>query len=149
MVIQLPTKEEIENITRNSLRNNFPLYQEQHKVGAMFFDGSSDRLWVGYRTKWSSSREIMNSTHLDLNVMNDVFYLVSIGLDENERGKGLGWKLYETTHEIAKELGCAFVRTTPSGWSIKDGKKIQSRRDYLLKRGYVPVGERQVDWIVK
>ncbi len=153
MVIQLPTLEEIKEIARASLRTNFPLYQEEHKVDASsiptsFIYKEHNNLWIGYRTRDRNILETMNSTYFDLNVIGDICYLVEIALDKNERGKGLGWRLYEITHDIAKKLGCDSVRQTPSGGFIKDRKMIQSRRDYLLKRGYVPAGEWELDWML-
>ena len=147
MAIQLPTLEEIKSITRQSLKNNFPLFREEHKIDEYPLNEGRD-LWIGYRTKWNSGLDIINSTHFDLNVQDGTFYLVGINLDREERGKGLGWKLYQTSFNIAQRIGFSFVRQTPSGGFFRNGKMVESRRDYLLKKGCVPAPGTQVDWVI-
>ena len=144
MAIQLPTIEEIKSVTRQSLENNFPLYKKEHNVEATPLNEERD-LWIGYRTKLGCGLEIMNSTHFDLNVQDGIFYLVSINLDRDERGKGFGWKLYQTSFSIARNLRFPFVRQTPSGGFFQNGEMIESRRDYLLRKGCVPAPGTQVD----
>ncbi|MEK6908670.1 MAG: hypothetical protein AABX23_01315 [Nanoarchaeota archaeon] len=136
--------EDLKEITRQSLRDKFPLFEESHKVDASRL--SSNNLWIGYRTKWGSAIEVMENTHFDLNITAGIFYGVSLFLDQIQRGNGLGWRLYETTHEVAKKLGFEFIRRSPSGGFHRSGKLIESRRDYLLRRGYIPAGENQLDF---
>lgn len=146
MEIKTFSPEEIELITRRSLRDNFPLYQEEHNVDSSPL--GENGLWIGYRPKGGGIFRTLGSTHFDLNVIRGIFYLVSIGLEKSQMGKGLGWKLYETTHQIAKDLGHQFVRTRPSGWFIRENKLVESRRDYLLRKGYVPGQFSELDWII-
>ena len=134
-------------VTRQCLRDNFPLYQEAHKVDSSLIN--SINLWIGYRTIVGNPFEILETTHFDVNVMGDICFLVAISLENQFRGKGLGWKLYESVHDIAKRIGCERVRTFPSGGFFEGRRMIESREDYLLKRGYVRTNGQQVDLILQ
>jgi len=71
-----------------------------------------------------------------VNIIGDIFYLLDISLPEDQRGKGLGEKLYKMMEEIATEHGCKQIRQTPSGWT-NSGEK---RESYLLRRGWLKDG---------
>ncbi|MEK6915941.1 MAG: hypothetical protein AABW89_05375 [Nanoarchaeota archaeon] len=145
MTIKLPTTEEIERITRECLKYRFPLFEDEHKVKSEKYSLKGD-VWIGYSSRgftFSGRR----GTHFDLNIVGNLCLLVSIELESKQRGKGLGWKLYESVHSISKEIGCRAVRTVPSGGFFNSrGEMIKSRRDYLLERNYVPVNETQVEF---
>jgi len=87
------------------------------------------RLNTGY---WMSHRDAAGYTFWDANVIDGVFYLLSIALPPYACGRGLGSALYEILTEIAADLGCREIRQTPSGWTHNG----ESRLDYLLRRGW-------------
>jgi ribosomal protein S18 acetylase RimI-like enzyme len=138
MTIILPTEEEIEKITRRNLLK-FPLYQSSHDVYAHLYDlDMPNKLSISYES-YSKGLDRVNRTHLDLHVLDDIFYLLSIGINPEFRGRGNGWSLYQSAFSIAKDLGFHFVRQTPSGGYYKDGNIVESRRNYLLRKGCIPV----------
>lgn len=61
-------------------------------------------------------------------------YLMFIQVLPEHRGKGHGHALYDCVLQIAQKLGCKYVQQLPSG-----GYEHQSRADYLLRRGWVPI----------
>jgi|SRR3989344_3746457 len=136
--------EEIKELMKESLRDNFRFYDEGHKVNAGFFlDG---RLWMNYRTTAENKFWFFDTTHFDINVEWDICYLLDIELEEPLVGKGDGWKLYETVHQFAREFGSRVVRQTPSGFTPPDYKR--TRRQYLLDRGYIPFGDVEVEFVL-
>lgn len=74
----------------------------------------------------------IHSTHFDVNIIDDLFYLLSIQITKENRGKGLGLKLYNILEKIAKELNCNKIVQTPSGWT----KTGESRESYLMRKGW-------------
>lgn len=149
MTIILPSKEEAEEIMRQSLSLEFPLYHPNHPVFAWRSKEKSVELCINYDSRKGDNINRSWRTHLDLTVSHGIFYLLSIAIDEEFRGQGNGWGLYQATFSVAREMGFPFVRQTPSGGPIIDGVRTCSRRDYLLKRGCVPAQGNQVDWIIK
>lgn len=91
MTIELPSLEEIIRITKTSLMDKFPLFMESHMVNAQNM-GSS--IWVGY-SDMDFTPKGRTGTNFDLNFFNSLCYITGIQLIQEERGRGLGWKLYE------------------------------------------------------
>ena len=77
--------------------------------------------------------------HFDMNYVpkKETAYLLNIYLPVEMRGQGYGQELYTISENIAKKLGAVYLEQTPSGF-IKCTN--ESRRDYLLRRGYVSCG---------
>ncbi|MEK6836391.1 MAG: hypothetical protein AABX94_01845, partial [Nanoarchaeota archaeon] len=102
MNINILTLEEIEAITRVSLKNNFPLFREEHHVDASFLDPQMTYFYIGYNENPNCiKRERLESrTQFSLNVfLPTTCCLLYIELERSQRGKGLGWSLYETVHD--------------------------------------------------
>jgi len=134
----------IELLTRDALLEKFPLFRDSHLVKAQDLDG---RIWVGYTEvdfTWSGRQ----GHSFDLNIFEDLVYLVGINLNEKDLGKGFGWKLYESVHEVGRKLGIKKIRTTPSGGYFVDDVMVKSRMDYLLERGYVKLGESEAQLVL-
>lgn len=135
MELIIPSTEEVRRIARQSLNENFPLYEGAHTVNAKVIDINKIRL--EYRTTEDVPEKVKDSTHLDIEFwFPRLSFLNSIGLKEEERGKGIGSKLYITTEDISRKLGCEILSQIPTGIIIVDGKFIETREDYLLRRGY-------------
>lgn len=111
----------------------WPLYDSRFTP---FVKTLEDRMVIQYGTgpdRW-------HGTDFALNIIGDICYLLSIRIDEEHRGKGLGRQLYGVVENIARDLGCREVRMMPSGMT---GTK-ESRRDYVKRLGYQdrePCGE--------
>ena len=125
-------KEEIEQLMRKSLKDNFRLFEEQHEVNVYPHEG---KISVNYRTSEKTGMEVFVTTHLDLQLIDDICYLIDIYLEKSLRGKGFGWEMYESVHNFSRAFGSKIVRQTPSGHSMHDATR--TRRKYLLDRGYV------------
>lgn len=78
-----------------------------------------------------------DATRIALNIYGKECYLLSISLERELRGKGLGKQLYKMCELIACALGCTYMEQTPSGHTYDgDGNKIETRADYIEKLGY-------------
>lgn len=137
-------KKQVEELARHHLRQAFPLFQESHKVQV-----SKSGRCIGYRTTAETLGKMHGTTHFDIELIGDAFYILWIELEKDKRGRGDGWRLYKTIHHFARDLNLARVRLTPSGWVFYDEKIREPRRDYLLRRGYVPCGELEVEFILQ
>lgn len=108
------------------------LYKDDHEVSTRDFDKG---VWIGYKTKKANQKT--GTTHFDVNIIGEVFYVLSIGVEFPQRGKGHGSSLYEVLEAIAKDAGCQRVQMLPSGQAHNG----ESRRSYLLRRGYREIGQ--------
>ena len=122
-----PKAEEISEKVRNIL-SEFPLHRPEHQVNVRITGG--DIILLNYRT--TKQNIPFGSTHFDIQIYSNTCFLLEIELEEKERGKDLGKKLYKTVEEIARSLDCKRVVMCPSGKTIT-GK---SRRDYVKDLGY-------------
>lgn len=96
------------------------------------------KMWIGYRTTTNNARGTTRGTTCwDVNVWGEDFYLIWIEVKAEDRGKGYGDQLYKLITEIARRMGCKRIIQNPSGKSPQG----ETRRDYLLRRGWVPHGE--------
>lgn len=111
----------------------YPLYQPEHYAEA--FEFACGRLCLTWQTKQVIPR--ISTTHLDLEVDGTALYLLSIGLDPEQRGQGLGKQLYALVEAVAADLGCQLVVTTPSGWTPRK----ESRAAYVQRLGYQMKGD--------
>ena len=136
--------ERLKELMIENLRIGFPLFNDSHRVDA--FKLEEEKFWIGYRT--NSDNVPIDTTHFDLNIWGDVCYALYRELEKSRRGHGLGWALYESVHRFARKAGCRVVRCTPSGGVFIDGKMTESRRDYLLRRGYTTFGEHEVELVL-
>ncbi len=136
--------EEIKTLMRKSLKDNFRFFDENHIVNAGRFSGG--KIWTHYRTSAENAFSIPGTTHLDVELIEDICYLLEVEIDLRQRGKGIGWELYESVHKFAKDYGSKVVRLTPSGFSIHDTKR--TRRAYLLNRGYIPFDDVEVEFVL-
>jgi GNAT superfamily N-acetyltransferase len=132
--------EQVEELMRHHPRNSFPLFDEKHKVQV-----SKSGSCIGYRTTAETLGSIDGTTHFDIQIIGNICYILWLELERDKRGTGDGWKLYETVHQFARDARMKSVRQTPSGGFIHGGKMIETRREYLLKRGYAPFGELEVE----
>ena len=107
----------------------WPLYNSgNHEVSTRTLNNGGE--WLGYRT--ASVNQITKYTHFDVNRIEKIFFILSIYLEQKHRGKGHGDALYKVLEAIAEEIGCSKVQMMPSGWTSTG----ETRRDYLLRRGY-------------
>ena len=113
----------------------WPLYSEDHFVETRDISGG---VWLGYSTtnlpRTTLSRVIL--THFDVNLLKRVFFVLDICVEPQYRGKGHGDALYKVLESIAAEVGCHKIQMTASGWACKGKIRIETRMDYLLRRGY-------------
>jgi len=91
-------------------------------------------IWIGYRKKGLT--KLFNSTHFDVNIIGNTFYLLSIELETKDRGKGHGKSLYKILEDIAKQTGCSKIEMTASGWT----KSGVPRAEYMMSLGYEVIG---------
>ncbi len=90
---------------------------------------SGDHQWIGSR--------ITNQLNLfSVNIIGDVFYLLSIEIPAEFRGASYGDRLYRLMENAASAFGCREIRQTPSGWT----RTGETRQSYLVRRGWVPDG---------
>lgn len=140
----IPSTEDVRTVARQSLRDNFPLYQEKHTVNAVEFGVNKIRL--AYRTTEDIPEKVDGSTHLDMEFwFPRVGILNSIGVRKEERGQGTGSRLYLAAEDIARKLGCDVLTQIPSGIIVVNGNFIETREDYLLRRGYRKTEDGQVE----
>lgn len=111
----------------------WPLYRPIHEVFGVAMGDSA--ISLGYHPYGSGQRHAQ-TTHLDLNVIQHagvkVCYLISIGLDAEHRGQGLGRELYQLVEDFATALGCSRVVLTASGKTYRG----DTRADYMRRLGY-------------
>ena len=111
----------------------WPVWKPDDRLRFTTIDGVGNGV-IFYRT--SPRFDHIHSTHFDLNVVGDECFLVSIGLNEELRGKGLGSALYTLIEDAARDGGCVRLRQTPSGWTPLG----EPRMAYILRRGYERAG---------
>lgn len=147
MNIQIPDTSIVRILAREKLRKNFPLYKVSDDVKALEIRG--DKIRLVYRTTEDIPEIVKGSTHLDMEFwFPRLCFLNSIEVREEERGKGMGHKLYLTCEEIARSLGCERLCQIPSGVIVVNGKFVETREDYLVRRGYSRVEGGQVEKIL-
>lgn len=114
------------------LLSSYPLYSQSWRVHVQS---------LGVDGWWSVSLDSgemphtaipRSSTYVDINIENDVFYLLHIELDKKHRGQGYGESLYKICEDAAASLGCKTIKQTPSGWTATGDSRLQ----YLLKRSW-------------
>ena len=132
-------EKEIRELMKSSLKNCFSFFNENHKINVHI--NNHENICIGYRTTAETIKELRETTHFDIQLIENICYILNIELDRDKRGSGLGWNLYGAIHCFAKDFGCEKIRQTPSGWT-PEGK---TRRDYLLEKGYVPFGKLEVE----
>lgn len=119
-------------LVRKCLRS-FSKFEERHSVKAVQIDDR--KVWVGYRT--TEANIPSGTTHFDLNLIDNICYILWIELSEQERGGGFGRQLYSVIEDIARDVGCDRVRLAPSG-KTTSGK---TRLEYMQALGYRVVGD--------
>lgn len=119
---------------------DWPLHTGEAK--ADFLTGADKDIWLTYRT--TSRAMARDTTHFDINILGNTFYLLWIEIDKAARGKGHGNQLYEILTQVAADLGCHRIVQFPSGWVVKDGVKGETRRSYLERRGWKPWGKEEM-----
>lgn len=129
--------DQTEEVARQSLRRNFPLFEESHTVKSSDLDTYGLKTWLGYRTVDGGAEKIINTTHFDVNFFwPNICYLTYIEVEPEKRGKGNGAALYATVEDMARKLGCTHLTQTPSGIIVVNNKFIETRESYLLRKGY-------------
>jgi GNAT superfamily N-acetyltransferase len=129
--------ERIKKVVTITLREDFPLFQEDHEV---LITHGSEGICIGYRTSPLRS-QAMEPTSFDVHVIGNIGYLLNIVLDKNKRGEGSGGALYSAIERFCREIGCSRVRMYPSGGPPTE----ETRRDYLKRRGYDNVSGNESD----
>ena len=120
-------KEEIEKIARMHLREEFPLYEEEHDVIASM---SKKGKWcISYETKPNT---IVETTRFDMEINENDCFLNYIEIEREQRGKGNGKKLYSVVEHIAIDLGSEKISLTASG-TMPDGR---TKTEYMESLGY-------------
>lgn len=126
-----PMTHNLKKIARKHLTTTFPLYEPAHDVLSCDISGG---VWLGYRT--TKSNQSHGTTHFDVNILGDVFFVLNIEVEKSHRGKGNGAALYAVLEAIAKEIGCKWVQMMPSGWTGTG----ETRENYLIRHGYRKFG---------
>jgi GNAT superfamily N-acetyltransferase len=86
--------------------------------------------WIGYGER--SRQHGLDTTHCDINIDRDTFYVLSISLAKSLRGQGYGEMFYKALEAVARDIGCRRLVMTPSGKTVRG----ESRASYLERRGY-------------
>jgi len=118
-------KEELEACAKRHLRQEFPLYREEHVVRAHMGEEPT----IAYRT---TSEIHYETTCFDIEFIGDICYILHIEIEPKERGKGNGRKFYSAVENIARDYGSGRIRTTASG-TMPDGR---SKTEYMESMGY-------------
>ena len=127
---------QLKEISKQCLEG-WDLYKDSHKISVK--EISEGKIWIGYSDNVKMpaiAGASWETTHFHVNIIDGVLYVLSIGVSEENRGKGHGDKLYQILEHIAKDAGCKKVQMTASGRT----KTGESRKDYLLRRGYKELG---------
>ena len=132
-------EEEIQILMRKNLRNCFNSFDENYIVNVHV--NNPNNICIGYRTTAETINELRGTTHFDIQLIDDICYILYIELEKSKRGRGERWSLYKAIHSFAGEFGSRYVKQTPSSWTGKS----KTRREYLLKRGYFPFGKVEVE----
>lgn len=93
---------------------------------------SDTNLYIGFSNTHEERHGDYSYAQWKVNIIGDVFYLLTISIPQRRRGKGHGATLYKVLEQIAAELGCREIRQTPSGWAPTG----EDRRSYLNRRGW-------------
>ena len=134
------TEEEqrIINQTRTILRT-FLTYEENHHVYARRYE--PNKLAIGYINGDHKEKEQI-STRFDLNLIDDVCYIIWISRDNKDRDQGLGRILIKIIENLAKDLGATKMRLNPSGRDTELG----TRKGYYISLGFQPIqGTKEVE----
>lgn len=107
--------------------SRWPLYDSKHIVRV---HPMGDRFSIVYRPNMTAEHGF--ETGWSANIIGDVFYLLSIRIPPEFRGKGLGQAMYGICESIAIRAGCKEIRQTPSGKTITG----ETRREYLVRHGW-------------
>src|SRR3989344_5366503 len=119
------TEEEqrIINQTRTILRN-FPTYQEDHHVYARRFE--PNKLAIGYNSgDQQNVQSRFKSTCFDVNLIDDICYLIWVNRNEQYKNQSLGRSLIKLIENLINDLGATKVRLTPSGRDTPLGTRSQ------------------------
>lgn len=125
-----PTTTRIVEAMRRRM-TEWPLFDPARSLYALEIGGGDIALGYNNSQTWRSDR-----TYWDANIIKGRFYLLHIGVEYGQRGKGHGDALYRMLEGMAGELGCTQIRQHPSGKTATG----ESRRDYLIRRGWRPDG---------
>ncbi len=104
---------------------DFPLYKSGHEIRSK---RRGRKLFLSY------SNNIFhrpNSLDISVQISNEVCYILSIEIPEDQRGRGYGTQLYTIFEAIAMEQNCRKMQTTPSG-DVIDSK-------WWEHRGFIPI----------
>lgn len=118
---------EVEQTVRNCLAD-WPLYNPETRICVVPI---AKGLSIGLGLASLFDRQRLSWT-FDVNVLDDVFYVLFLQIAEQHRGKGLGAELYRRLESLATKLGCRQIRMTPSGWTPTG----ETRLEWMLRRGY-------------
>jgi len=122
-------------LTVDSIRQRltaFSLYSPEQVVYCKEGDGN---IYLNWQTGSMSPRN--RGTYFDTQVTNGMFYLLHIEINQEYRGQGLGFQLYNIIEEIAKDSGSHTIEMTPSGWTTTR----ESRMAYVCRKlHYRPQG---------
>ena len=117
------TEEEqrIINQTRTILRT-FLTYEENHFVYVRRFE--PNKLAIGYVAGNPLERRSI-VTCFDVNLIDDICYLIWVNRNDKDRNNGLGRSLIKLIENLAKELGATKVKLTSSGRDTPLGTRSQ------------------------
>ena len=122
----------LSELVRKHLRS-LPIFEEGHSVNVV--EISDGKFYIGYRT--TSDKIPRETTHFNLNLIDNICYVLWIELCEQEKGRGFGRQLYGIIEAFARDAGCDRVRLTPSG-ETPSGK---TRLEYMRALGYQELGD--------
>jgi len=123
--------EDAEGVMRGILKR-FPLYHAGHTITiSTNEDLAPGAVNLGYKTTEGNPD---GTTHFTLQFKEDedTCYIAWIEIEDLYKGTGLGAELYSIAEEMARQCACRRIVMHPSGRTFTG----ESRRDYVLRRGY-------------
>ena len=120
-----------DKISKNLMErlNQFPLYNNNHWIGVHI----DKNIHISYAPTWRRIENI-EKTRFDIEIQNDICYILSFNIEHERRKEGNGSLLARIIEEFCyHEFSCKKYITTPSG---EGAKKDKSGKCFWEKLGY-------------
>ena len=109
-----------------SLRG-FSLFDDSHRILCATLETGYS---ISYRTR--EKQTDLTQTRVDLNIKNQIGYLIHIFIEKDKRGGGHGTSLYNCIESFFIEQECERIILTPSG-TMSDGRE---KSEWWRNRGF-------------
>jgi GNAT superfamily N-acetyltransferase len=141
MSLSLRSNKEIEIIARAILKDGFEVYDESHHLRA---DSSNRELILTYFDSFIEENRVC----FILKIRGKQAHLDHIRIMDHLKGQGIGKSLYNSIHEISRNLGCEKISQVPRGGYRRPDGSLRTRKDYLLDMGYKEVSLGDVEIVL-